>query len=125
MLTSTGPDATQYIIGHAELKTVLCSGDNLPKLLSSESSLQNIVSFDPIPPEAYKEAEKYGVRLWNFEEVLKEGEKNPREHIEADPQDLFMIMYTSGTTGVPKGVMISNANMVASLTAIEMYSTCS
>lgn len=79
------------------------------------------MSFDAIPADAYKAAEKQGVKLWPFDAVLKEGEKNLREFVAVDPEDLFMIMYTSGTTGVPKGVMISNTNMVAALTAIEMY----
>lgn len=36
-----------------------------------------------------------------------------RERIQ--PQDLFTIIYTSGTTGVPKGVMLSHANMLYQL----------
>lgn len=34
-----GPDATQYIIGHAELKTILCSGENLPKVSTKGAHL--------------------------------------------------------------------------------------
>lgn len=36
----------------------------------------------------------------------------------ATPDDLALIMYTSGTTGVPKGVMMTNQNIVAALAGI-------
>jgi acyl-CoA synthetase (AMP-forming)/AMP-acid ligase II len=35
------------------------------------------------------------------------------------PQDLGLLMYTSGTTGVPKGVMLSQANLAANARAIS------
>lgn len=37
------------------------------------------------------------------------------------PDDLALLQYTSGSTGVPKGVMISHANMIANLEYIHKY----
>jgi acyl-CoA synthetase (AMP-forming)/AMP-acid ligase II len=42
--------------------------------------------------------------------------------MEAEEDDLFAIMYTSGTTGKPKGVMLSHRNMISS--AISLALVC-
>lgn len=50
---------------------------------------------------------------------MSEVEKLGREHRVAcnppKPEDICTICYTSGTTGIPKGVLISNRNLVASV----------
>jgi long-chain acyl-CoA synthetase len=33
------------------------------------------------------------------------------------PDDVAMIMYTSGTTGAPKGVLLTHRNIVAAIAA--------
>jgi long-chain acyl-CoA synthetase len=44
---------------------------------------------------------------------------NARAGEEAKPGDLSAIVYTSGTTGRPKGVMLSHANIIANIKAIH------
>ena len=54
-------------------------------------------------------------RVVSLESLLEEDEQQELPAIQ--PEDLGLLLYTSGTTGVPKGAMLSHANLIASAEA--------
>ncbi len=51
----------------------------------------------------------------NFKHALQRGASQTLEHVTINNSDIAFIQYTAGTTGVPKGVMLSHGNIVANL----------
>ncbi|KAI9249485.1 hypothetical protein BDA99DRAFT_523921 [Phascolomyces articulosus] len=118
-----GPDTVEYVINHAELETVVCTKDHVVDLLKLREKipqLKAIVCVDPFlnieEERAMKgwAAEK-GVQIVQFSELEERGKKNPLPHNYAKRDDLACLMYTSGTTGMPKGAMLTHGNLIAAV----------
>jgi len=61
----------------------------------------------PLPPEAEERKQTFSNTL-NFSELLQEVSVQPICMIKDMHEDLALLQYTGGTTGLPKGAMISN-----------------
>lgn len=53
-------------------------------------------------PTASQTTTSLGIRVFEFQEFARVGSANPAEPTPPKPEDLCTIMYTSGTTDVPK-----------------------
>jgi long-chain acyl-CoA synthetase len=121
-----GPDTTEYIINHGSLACVATSLAHIPTLLKLKPrlpSLKLVVSLDPLnageqPGQSKADllgswASDLGVKLYSLEDVEALGRATPRPYNPPRPDDIITINYTSGTTGNPKGVVLTHANAVA------------
>ncbi|GAO17670.1 hypothetical protein UVI_02058570 [Ustilaginoidea virens] len=128
-----GPDATEYIINHAELPSVVCSLSHVSKLIKLAPrlpTLKIIVSMDPLEsgelPGLSKRdvlndlAAQHGIKIYSMTEVEKIGLESGRPTRGACWDDIATINYTSGTTGPPKGVVLTHGNAVAANAAARL-----
>ena len=84
----------------------------------------NIIAYeDDITDENKDLAQKAGIKIWKFSEIIAKGKEialtNP-VWPEITPEDVFMLSYTSGTTGVPKGVMLTHKAIMIGASACNL-----
>ena len=108
---SLGPTAAEYIIKHCEAKALFTSEykfENAKILCQSDNSLTHLITFFDEKPQ-FETDKKY----MTMKEIIELGRNSSLESAFADPEDTALIMYTSGSTGVPKGCVLTHANIVA------------
>ncbi|KAI9823325.1 MAG: hypothetical protein M1832_002549 [Thelocarpon impressellum] len=123
---SLGPETTEFIINHASLVCVATTLTHIPTLLKLKPrlpSLKLIISLDPLdagelPGQSKADllqswAGELGVKIYSIYAVEALGRATPRPYNAPRPDDIITINYTSGTTGNPKGVVLTHANAVA------------
>lgn len=106
-----------FILNDAKIKYIFVSSSELyhkvKAIAANAPSVKTIYTFNKVE----------GAQHWT--ELVESGKKNPKKN-EVDaiknsikPDDLLTILYTSGTTGNPKGVMLSHNNLISNSMATQ------
>uniref|UniRef100_E7ERD7 Long-chain-fatty-acid--CoA ligase n=1 Tax=Homo sapiens TaxID=9606 RepID=E7ERD7_HUMAN len=129
-----GPGAIRYIINtglscqegasatastQADISTVIVDKPQKAVLLlehverKETPGLKLIILMDPFEEALKERGQKCGVVIKSMQAVEDCGQENHQAPVPPQPDDLSIVCFTSGTTGNPKGAMLTHGNVVA------------
>jgi fatty-acyl-CoA synthase len=93
-------DELCYILDNAEVHTLLADAERAAVIdpVRAQAGLQRAIALTPVPG-------------WEVADELLARRAPLADPVYAEPDDIAVIMYTSGTTGRPKGAMLTHANL--------------
>nr|KAF6480706.1 hypothetical protein HJG59_010563 [Molossus molossus] len=114
-----GPGAIRYIINTADISTVIVDKPQKAQLLlehverKETPGLKLIILMEPFEEALKDRGQECRVVIKSMQAVEDCGQRNARVPVPPKPSDLSIVCFTSGTTGNPKGAMLTHGNVVA------------
>ena len=136
--TNFSDEYTHHVLSHTEVQTVIIEKsflDSILKLKPSLAILKRIIVFDasgirdiidngqPLKNNFSALESAHGVKIDYFSELLLDGRDLSHDinKIHLDLDDDASVVYTSGTTGLPKGVVLSHRNFISNIQNVLKY----
>ncbi|XP_077974330.1 long-chain-fatty-acid--CoA ligase 1-like isoform X2 [Styela clava] len=116
-----GPQAMRYIVHKCDLDIVVVDKNvkAMSLLNDAEIELKLIVLIESPTDETKQKAKERNIEVITFQELEDLGKDNKKDFVPPTPSDLHTICFTSGTTGNPKGAMLTHGAIVANTAGLS------
>lgn len=116
-------EATSFVLQQVESPVYICdSVDKVQYFISKKEqfpALKTIVCAEDISRDVTAACRSKGVELLLWSDCLKLGSKSVQDPIPPTEDMLYGLLYTSGTTGMPKGVPVTHKRLVKTANTIN------
>ncbi|XP_071384616.1 long-chain-fatty-acid--CoA ligase 1-like isoform X3 [Centroberyx affinis] len=117
-----GTEAISYIIDKATISTIVCDVAVKANLVldcveNRQHSVKTIVLMETPSADLVNRGRQAGIHILSLEEMEAIGKANHQQPVAPRPEDMAVICFTSGTTGNPKGAMLTHGNLVSNCSA--------
>ena len=116
-------DGVKHGISQTSAPIVIVSQELLPKLANVLPSLPNVETVIVMeePWNGPLDLDIINLKVYPFSSVVVIGQESDAEPTPPTPNDAAIIMYTSGSTGVPKGVVQTHWNIVNAMYSVASF----
>ena len=128
MYDTLGPDTVHFILSQTSAKTVVCTRAELKHLCEAKQSggcpyFSHVVLVDGVIPAAAEMAKKASLEVLSYAKVEAMGAQliatQGHKHNPPSGKDVSTFCYTSGTTGDPKGALITHENIISHIAGMK------
>lgn len=120
-----GPGAVNFILDHAEIDFAFVQDKKVKEILNpdciSAQRLKALVCFTDFTDEERALATQQGIQPFSWTEFLQMGKENEQEILPPQPFNICTIMYTSGTSGDPKGVVLTHETVSSFVKGVDLF----
>jgi len=117
-----GADGAAFAINSTSTGIVIADAKLLKVLMSVQDkcpTLKHIVTIEECDPAIKEKLKAADVNVYSMDEIIAKGKESQVAVSPPAPEDTAVIMFTSGTTGNPKGVVITHANLICAITGVK------
>ncbi len=104
--------------GTTDVKIVITT--NVSDVLDLEPAMkEQLIKIGKVPVGKVEPLD--GLKYYTYNEILEKYSNEKPPEVVIDPDDVLLLQYTGGTTGPPKGAILTHRNVISLLQIIELW----